>query len=109
MVWIGSSVSPQILLDLFGVDDINQVNPRAVRMVIVEAQPPFRTKSPFRSRPSKNWTPHYPPRSGTSLLTEEFRGGELQSCPSSGKTWMAQRSSSAICWWKIRITGHSRI
>jgi len=41
MIWIGSSVSPQVLLDLFGVDDINQVNPRAVRMVIIEVQPVF--------------------------------------------------------------------
>lgn len=30
MIWIGNSVSPQVLLDLFGVDDINLVDPRMV-------------------------------------------------------------------------------
>ncbi|KAF9653645.1 sec24-like protein [Thelephora ganbajun] len=28
MIWVGNSVSPQVLLDLFGVDDINNVDPR---------------------------------------------------------------------------------
>jgi len=28
MIWVGNSVSPQVLLDLFGVDDINSVDPR---------------------------------------------------------------------------------
>ena len=32
MIWVGSSVSPQVLIDLFGVDDINNVNPRTVRL-----------------------------------------------------------------------------
>lgn len=31
MIWIGNSVSPQVLIDLFGVEDINNVNPRTVR------------------------------------------------------------------------------
>lgn len=31
MIWVGNSVSPRVLLDLFGVDDINQVNSRTVR------------------------------------------------------------------------------
>ena len=31
MVWIGNSVSPQVLLDLLGVDDINRVDSRMVR------------------------------------------------------------------------------
>lgn len=30
MIWIGNSVSPQVLLGLFGVDDINGVNSRTV-------------------------------------------------------------------------------
>ena len=30
MIWVGNSVSPQVLLDLFGVDDINLVNPKTV-------------------------------------------------------------------------------
>ena len=30
MVWVGNSVSPQVLLDLFDVDDINQVDSRMV-------------------------------------------------------------------------------
>ena len=109
MIWIGSSASPQVLLDLFGVDDINQVNPRTVRMVVAEVRPVFQTNSTFRSRSSQNWTPHYLSRSETSLLTEEFRGEELQSCPSSGKTWMAPKSSSVTCWWKTRIMGRSHI
>lgn len=33
MIWIGGSVSPQVLIDLFGVDDINNVNPRMVRLL----------------------------------------------------------------------------
>jgi len=31
MIWIGNSVSPQVLLGLFGVDDINNVDPKIVR------------------------------------------------------------------------------
>jgi len=109
MIWIGNSASPQVLLDLFGVDDINQVNPRAVRMIVVAVQSAFWAKFSFHSRSSRNWIARCLSRSGTLLLTEGSRGGELRSCPSSDKTWMAQRSSSATCWWKIRITGHSRI
>lgn len=30
MLWVGGSASPQLLLDLFGVDDISQVDPRMV-------------------------------------------------------------------------------
>lgn len=30
MIWIGTSASPQLLLDLFGVDDLVQVDPRMV-------------------------------------------------------------------------------
>jgi hypothetical protein len=30
VIWVGSSVSPQILRDLFGVDDVNAVNPHMV-------------------------------------------------------------------------------
>jgi hypothetical protein len=30
MIWIGNSVSPRVLLDLFGVDDINLVDPMMV-------------------------------------------------------------------------------
>jgi len=33
MIWVGGSVSPQVLIDLFGVDDINNVNPRTVRLL----------------------------------------------------------------------------
>jgi hypothetical protein len=32
MIWIGNSVSPQVLLDLFGVDDVDKVDPRTVRL-----------------------------------------------------------------------------
>ena len=109
MIWIGNSASPRVLLDLFGVDDINQVNPRAVRTIVAAVRYAFRTESPFDSLPSQNWILRCLPRSRTSLLTGEFRGGELRSCSSSDKTWMAQRSSSATCWWKTRTTGHSRI
>ena len=31
MIWIGNSVSPQVLIGLFGVDDLNEVNPKIVR------------------------------------------------------------------------------
>ena len=31
MIWIGNSASPQVLLGLFGVDDMSEVNPRTVR------------------------------------------------------------------------------
>ena len=30
MIWVGNSVSPQVLLDLFDVDDINVVDPKMV-------------------------------------------------------------------------------
>jgi len=32
MIWVGNSVSPQVLLDLFGVEDIHNVDPKMVRM-----------------------------------------------------------------------------
>jgi len=32
MIWVGNSVSPQVLIDLFGVDDINKVDPKMVRL-----------------------------------------------------------------------------
>jgi len=35
MIWVGSSVSPQVLLDLFGVDEINQVDPRMVKLFLL--------------------------------------------------------------------------
>jgi len=31
MIWVGNSVSPRVLLDLFDVDEINRVDPRMAR------------------------------------------------------------------------------
>lgn len=40
MIWVGNSVSPQVLLDLFGVDDINLVDPKMVsRSFLAFCQP----------------------------------------------------------------------
>lgn len=39
MIWVGNSVSPQILLDLFGVDDFNSVDPRMVSFIVPVVQP----------------------------------------------------------------------
>lgn len=41
MIWVGNSVSPQILLDLFGVDDVNSVDPRMVSFVAPVIRPRF--------------------------------------------------------------------
>ena len=110
MVWIGNSVSPQVLVDLFGVDDINSVDPKIVRCPFLQLnRSTFPTQSSSYSLFSRNWVARCPSRSGTSSPIEESKGEEPRSCLSSDKIWMAQRSNSATCWWKIRIMGHFRI
>jgi protein transport protein SEC24 len=47
MIWVGGSVSPQVLIDLFGVDDINNVNSRMVRLSFPVVKPGFSNKRPF--------------------------------------------------------------
>ena len=33
ILWVGASVSPQVLKDLLDLDDIMQIDPRTVRLV----------------------------------------------------------------------------
>lgn len=63
VLWVGQSASPQLLLDLFGVDDIFKVDIRVVRpshpsrLIALSHYLPPRTRRSFRS-----WIPVSPNR-----------------------------------------------
>lgn len=38
ILWVGQSVSPQVLLDLFGVDDINSLDRRMVSLSLLHVE-----------------------------------------------------------------------
>ena len=52
VVWVGQSASPQLLLDLFGVDDIFKVDFRIVRVPLSNYQKNNSIFSPKKDRAS---------------------------------------------------------
>lgn len=102
MIWVGASASPQLLLDLFGVEDINQVNRNMV------GPPPHSlhtTNTPDISyRPTCHLSQHCSRRkSGISSHIGRCSGEVLyRGLPCVGRTWTAPRSSSVTSSLRIR-------
>jgi protein transport protein SEC24 len=54
VIWVGQSASPQLLLDLFGVDDIFKLDVRIVRVPIFFNKSKNNNPPTFRSSPLKD-------------------------------------------------------
>ena len=63
VLWVGQSASPQLFLDLFGIDDVFQVDLRIVRVPFLSNRFFFGQRNLIRSLPPKKrqnyqfWTP----------------------------------------------------
>lgn len=58
VLWVGQSASPQLFLDLFGIDDVFQVDLRIVRV-------PFLSNRFFLAN-AISFVPFPPPKDGTT-------------------------------------------
>ena len=107
MLWVGSDASPQLLKDLFDVDDFLHIDATIVR-TSRHSHPACtniysdRRSSPFSQR-------GYQSKSATSSTTGTHSGAGRPSCPSRDKTWMAQSSSLRTCSSRTRTMRRCRI
>jgi protein transport protein SEC24 len=51
VLWVGQSASPQLFLDLFGIDDVFQMDLRIVRVPFLSNRFFFRQRNLIRSLP----------------------------------------------------------
>lgn len=102
ILWIGQSVSPQVLQDLLGVDDINSLNRNLVRcrfgvgVICSHIVYYFSLVWPFARRDS-------PLRCRILYWIGPDSEAEHPSFASLDKIWMVRRSTSVICLSKTRI------
>ena len=100
MLWVGSDASPQLLKDLFDVDDFLHIDPTIARICVWKCS--SRTDLGLDRRNYLFSRRGCLSRSATSSTIGTRSGAGRPSCLSRGKTWMGPSSNSPTCWSRTR-------